>query len=156
MPLSPEESSLLGSKLGASWISEHLWQGGTPPLGNAVKQAGIDVLISCQQELLILPSELPGIEVHHVSLRDCYDPTEIEILGAQQAAEVATLCVTNKRNVLIHCAAGLNRSGFVMALTLKSLLGLTGYQARLIIQANRQGALFNEVFCRIIEKGDPK
>lgn len=156
MPLSPEESLALGSKLGASWISEHLWQGETPPFGNAVKQAGIDVLISCQREFIASAAEFPGVLVHYVPLRDCYDPTELEILSAREAAVVAKTSVLNKQNVLIHCAQGLNRSGLVMALTLKSLLGLTGYQARLIIQANRQGALFNETFCSIIEKGDPK
>lgn len=156
MRLSLEESFALGAKLGASWISEHLWQGGTPPIGDIVHLAGIDLLVSCQQELVPMPEYFPGVAIHYCPLRDSYDPTDLEVLGAQQAAEVAAINVTNKRNVLIHCAAGLNRSGFVMALTLKQVLGLTGYQARLIIQSNRHGALFNEVFCRIIEKGDPK
>lgn len=140
----------------ASWISKNLWQGGTPPVGTSLLDSGIDLLISCQVELVPQPSYWPGVVIHYCPLRDCYDPTEEEIKNANLAAGIAAVTVATNKNVLIHCAAGLNRSGFVMALTLKIVLSITGYQSRLIIQANRQGALFNEVFCRLIEKGDPK
>lgn len=56
------------------------------------------------------------------------------------------------RKVLVHCGAGLNRSGLVCALVCRELLRCSGSQAAHYLQAQRPGSLSNPYFSRFLNQ----
>jgi hypothetical protein len=52
------------------------------------------------------------------------------------------------RRVLVACAGGRNRSGLVLGLALRELLGCSGAEALRLVQLRREDALNNETFAR--------
>lgn len=67
---------------------------------------------------------------------------------------VVTFAVTHIINgypVLVHCAAGLNRSGLVNALIVRQIRGISGAEAIAHVRRARPGALFNETFVKYLE-----
>ena len=56
--------------------------------------------------------------------------------------------VRHGRRVLVACAGGRNRSGLVVALAVRQLLGCSGAQALSLVQSRRENAVNNETFAR--------
>lgn len=54
--------------------------------------------------------------------------------------------IVNGYPVLVHCAAGFNRSGLVSALIVRQIRNCTGREARFHVQQCRPGALSNTIF----------
>jgi protein-tyrosine phosphatase len=52
------------------------------------------------------------------------------------------------RRVLVACAGGRNRSGLVVGLAVRELLGCSGAQALTWVQSRREDALNNATFAR--------
>jgi protein-tyrosine phosphatase len=57
----------------------------------------------------------------------------------------AALLAANKR-IVVHCAAGHNRSGLLTALILRQLHNMTGSEAATFIQAKRKYVLWNKKY----------
>lgn len=60
--------------------------------------------------------------------------------------------VLRGRPTLIHCRAGRNRSGFVSALVVRSVLGVDGREALQHVQLARPNAIANEAFAEYLRR----
>jgi hypothetical protein len=111
---------------------------------------GIDVVVGVAKDRLIHPWDHPNVIVEHVPLVDDGPPEPQDRTRAAMAAELVTKHLDAGRKVLVSCYAGLNRSGWVVALVLKNK-GLTGKDAVKLIRERRgYNALSNEFFEALI------
>lgn len=66
-------------------------------------------------------------------------------------ASFITDLVDDGETVLVHCAAGVNRSGLVSALVVRELTGCSGLSARIQVQTMRPGALLNPAYRKFLD-----
>lgn len=132
-------------------ILTNLYQGGMPPPGDSLKQAGIDVLVLCAREHQDAAA-YEGIEVILAPGDDDVHPQRLTrfIDGWKKAGHLMAERVKSGSNVLVTCMAGQNRSGLVTALAIRELTGLPGGEIVDHIQRSRPFALNNETFVRYI------
>jgi Dual specificity phosphatase, catalytic domain len=79
-------------------------------------------------------------------------PTKEEMRVAVNAARKVAWLVRDKHRVLITCAQGRNRSGFVTALALMRLCGWSAYDTVKFIQKQRPNSLTNVHFCLALDR----
>jgi protein-tyrosine phosphatase len=93
-----------------------------------LRDCGFDVLVLCAMEFQAPAHEYPGVYVVHAPNDDSveFPLTREKLKIAMQAAHVVADEVSHGRQVLVTCAAGLNRSGLVSALALHFLFGWAG------------------------------
>jgi hypothetical protein len=133
-----------------------IYQGAFPRHGAFVKHAGFDVLALCALEHQPPARRFPGVEVLHVPLDDWPEgPNESEWLAAKKAARYCAQAVNAGAVILVTCHLGINRSGFVSALTICALTGLPGAVAVDAVQRGRSGALVNPGFVSLLRKIPP-
>ena len=137
-------------------ILEGLYQGGMPPGGPGLKDAGIDVLVLCAREWQDA-SQYEGIEVILAPGDDDRRPHRLLnfIDTWKNAGRLVAERVKAGKCVLVTCMQGLNRSGMVDAIAVRELTGWSGKRIVKHIQDSRPGALFNETFVNYIEKEFP-
>ena len=135
----------------ADKIVDRLYQGGRPPPGDGLKNAGIDVLVLCAKEWQDA-SAYEGITVICAPGDDDTRPHRLArfLPGWQNAAHQVAEHVRAGKTVLVTCMQGLNRSGIVTALTLAELTGMSGDQIVDLIQTRREMALCNATFAQHI------
>jgi len=136
-------------RLDADEIVRGLWQGSSPPAGPALARLGFTLVVFCAQEIQPPASAYPGVRVLHAPNDDTPElPEENERIARMAAAEVADT-VARGGKALVVCAAGLNRSGLVVALALRELMP-TVPVVRLVerVRRHRPLALSNEFFVR--------
>ena len=138
-----------------------LWQGSFP--NGDLQTAGIDLLVLAAEELQPdenakpgyykgTPDDLffPGVDVILAPNKDeAYFPVSRKMIALMAAQHVAD-AVREGKNVLVTCAAGLNRSGLVTALALRELFGKPGEDAVARVRERRPGALTNEIFADFV------
>jgi protein-tyrosine phosphatase len=112
----------------ADEIVTGLWQGSVPPRGSLVHGNGFDTLVLCAREFQFPAHEFPGTYVVHAPNDDAVGMplTREKLRVAIQAARIVVQEIGYGRRVLVTCAAGLNRSGLVVALALHLLFGWSG------------------------------
>lgn len=118
---------------------------------------GFDVVVLMAQEHQPRSVELPGIRVVHCPIDD--DPRGLSSRGyaaAEQCADLVASEVRSGRNVLVTCAAGLNRSGLVTALALRNMYRIPGVAAVAHVQSRRPGALSNSAFAEYVRDRLPR
>ena len=128
-------------ELDADEIVPHLWQGSLPPTGSAVSDAGFHLLVLCAREKQLPSVYFHDVEVFHAPNDDsvAYGPLDREKLKlALQAAQKVVATVKAGHNALVTCAAGMNRSGLVSALTLHLLYGWSGGRCIQRVRAKRR------------------
>ncbi|NBT36053.1 MAG: hypothetical protein EBT03_11050 [Betaproteobacteria bacterium] len=128
----------------ASRIHGELYQGGIPPKGPALANAGFQALVLCASENQPPDWSYPGVEVIRIPMDDIpvrLNPKELRYLKLT-AREVAHLLAQGKK-VLVTCAAGLNRSGLVTAATLLASSDATPAEAISLIRLRRGAAALN-------------
>lgn len=105
---------------------------------------GYDLAVCC--ELEVFPAVAEGFKgtTLHVPMRDLrnWHPRPF---ASESAAALAANYVRADRAVLIHCKAGVNRSGVIAALTLIAL-GHTPAKALALLREKRPGMLRNQYF----------
>jgi len=140
----------------ADKIVDRLYQGGRPPAGEGLKNAGINVLVLCAKEWQDA-SAYEGIEVILAPGDDDARPHRMAkfLPTWQAAAHQVAEHVRAGRTVLVTCMQGLNRSGMVTAMALAELTNLSGEQIVAHIQSRRQMALCNATFAKYIEDTFP-
>ena len=72
--------------------------------------------------------------------------------GAMNAASRIIAEHRQGGRIYVACAAGINRSGLVMALTVREMLHLTGAEAVAWVRSRRDGALVNREFERVLSE----
>jgi protein-tyrosine phosphatase len=78
---------------------------------------------------------------------------DIELMNSI-AGEVVNW-MRNGWTAVVHCRAGRNRSGFISALVVMEMLGVSGAEAVKIVQARRPLSLYNEHFVEYLESLQP-
>ena len=123
----------------ASEITKNLWQGSVPEPGKYVAEAGFDVLVLSAREYQRSSIYYPGVQVLHAPNDDNerYPFTREKLKVALQTARSVAEAVNEGKNVLVTCAAGLNRSGLISALALHFLYGWSGAQCVKVVREKR-------------------
>lgn len=122
-------------------IAPGLFQGSKPPFGPTLKELGLDVLVLTAREIQPASVYFPGVEVVHAPIDDMPDERPLDRHGLSlvlNAARRATNALAAGRRVLVTCAAGMNRSGLVSAVTLIMSQGLSGRAAIETVKRNRR------------------
>lgn len=125
-----------------SKVTDLLWQGGCPDQFRVELPEGFDYVLSLYP--WGAPYGLPdGCTRDVVTMYDSLDQSTAE---AQELAGVLADKIKNGKRVLVHCQAGLNRSGLIAALTLIEL-GHTPVEAIDLLRESRSPlVLSNEAF----------
>ena len=126
-------------------ITAKISQGSAPPYGDAVRDAGFNVLVLCAVEFQPATKKFPGIEVLRCPIADV-DMTQAIWTRATRTAQEIAARVQRGQRVLTTCAFGWNRSGLVDALALCELNGISGREAVKRIRKAQRAALYNESF----------
>lgn len=111
---------------------------------------GIDVVVGVAKDRPVHSWDHPNVIVQHFSIVDDGPPEPNDRARAADAADFVLGHIAAGRKVLVSCYAGLNRSGWVVALVLKKK-GMTGKDAVKLIRERRgYSALSNEFFEALI------
>lgn len=78
-----------------------------------------------------------------------------DLVKLQSIAYGCGVALKAKRAVLVHCAAGINRSGLMCALIVRGVERCSGADAVAIVRTARPGALSNKVFADWLQTLDP-
>jgi protein-tyrosine phosphatase len=127
-----------------------LWQGGRPPTGRSVKNAGFDMVVLCAEEYQPAGRLFSDVRVLHCPFDDADVPCAEELEMIHQTAKHAAMRVRMGEKVLVTCNMGINRSGLVTAITLMRLTGMSGRDATLEVRSKRSHALQNTRFTRYL------
>lgn len=137
-------------------ILDHMYQGGMPPPGEGLKNAGIEVLVLAAKEHQDAEA-YEGITVICAPGDD--DPRRHRldrfIDGWRAAATQVVEHVRAGRNVLVTCMAGQNRSGLIVALAVRELTGWSGEKIVDHVSRSRPFALNNQTFANYICESYP-
>ena len=122
-----------------------LWHGGCPVDFDWVHRTGVDAVV----DLADADAYPPSTDVEGLTYLKCplVDGDELPDPGLtlRLAALVAGL-VCDGRTVLVHCTFGRNRSGLLVTLVVRELLGIDGTEALEHVQRRREGAINNARF----------
>lgn len=122
-----------------------LWHGGCPVDFEWVRDAHIDTVVDLADADAFPPSdEIEGLAYLKCPLVDGEDVPD-PVLTTRLAHLVADL-VREGRRVLVHCTFGRNRSGLVMCLVVRDLLGVSGAEALEHVRQRRRATVNNERF----------
>lgn len=146
-------------EIDATEIAPGLWQGGFRRL------RGCPVAISDLDLVVLLAPDTRVTVVSPQSVRmgliDSFDRMsrnpDIAKAGYLRAmgTRIAEYVRTYGARVGIFCAQGRNRSGFLMAMTLRKLYGCSGEQAANWIRSKRRNALDNPQYSRYLAEMPP-
>lgn len=137
--------------LNANKIIDRLWQGSYPYSMDAVKE-NFDVLVLCADELqmtyndILLDEHYPSITIIRCGLDDSIPVRAGDFKKANNASKKIAIEYNLGKQILITCAAGLNRSGLITALVLRLISDMSGSDASKLIKNARHGALYNTAF----------
>ncbi len=131
-------------------LDGHLWIGGAPVDYAWARACGIDVVVDVSD-----PDQQPDPrDVQDLDYRKCPLTDGDELPDEEQVAELVRHVVDSVRNgrrVLVHCSFGKNRSGFVVTLAVRELLGVTGAEAVTHVRSRRHRAVNNKTFAAYVE-----
>lgn len=100
---------------------------------------GFHALVLTALEWQIPALEFPGLAVIHAPNNDDGSPlTRDQLDRALTAARQVVTRLQNGQKVLVTCAAGVNRSGLVSALSLHFLKGWSGDKCIAVVRKRRQ------------------
>ncbi len=122
-----------------------LWISGCPIDSGWLRRERIDLVVDvADPQLRLEPDALGRIVYCKEALIDAAELPPSAILG--RLVEDVVAAVRAGRRVLVACAGGRNRSGLVIGLAVRELLGCSGAQALNWVQSRRENALNNVTF----------
>lgn len=135
-------------------VTEHesLWQGPIPPTGGRLDREGFQVLVLAAREFQPRAERFPGVKVMHAPLNDAR-PTLPEVGIAMSAAKTVAAHLRRGDRVLVTCAAGLNRSGWIVAEALIQLGHRSDAAVKAVRRARGPKALSNPFFVALLTGG---
>jgi hypothetical protein len=122
-----------------------LWHGGCPVDYEWVRRIGIDTVIDAADEDAFPP---PG-SLDHLTYLKCPLVDDDEVPDPGLTMRLATLVaglISDGRQVFVHCTFGRNRSGLLVTLIIREVLGISGREALAHVQAHRARAVNNVQF----------
>lgn len=126
-------------------LDGRLWQGGCPVDFDSLGEIGIDTVVDVADADAHAPAgAVDGLTYLKCPLVDGDDIPD-PVLTLALARLVAEL-VRAGRRVLVHCTFGRNRSGLLVALVVREVLGVPGADALTYVQQRRERAVNNEGF----------
>jgi hypothetical protein len=134
--------------LDATELVARLFIGSAPAVHTDLKACGFDSIVLTAEEFQ--PRKCFGhVRVLHAGFADGPLDGRTLHVARNAAEEVARRWMRGER-VLVTCALGRNRSGFVCALALMLLFGMSGREALHHVRSQRMGALTNPDFARFL------
>ena len=128
-------------------LDDSLWISGSPIDCEWLRRQRIDLVVDVADPQLRLESQALGTIVYcKEALIDGVELPPSAILG--RLVDDVVAAVRAGRRVLVACAGGRNRSGLVVGLAVRELLGCSGVQALSWVQSRRENALNNATFGR--------
>lgn len=127
--------------LDADEIVPGLWQGDFIAASRS-REHGFQVLVLCAKEWQFEGEEIEGVHIIRAPNED--DERKMPDARCVHAFRVARECanrIVDGQKVLVTCAAGVNRSGLISALTLHFLYGWSGAYCREVIRKQRKPAV---------------
>jgi protein-tyrosine phosphatase len=126
-------------------LDDSLWISGSPIDCEWLRQERIDLVVDvADPQLRLDPLALGTIVYCKEALIDGVELPPSAILG--RLVDDVVAAVRAGRRVLVACAGGRNRSGLVVGLAVRDLLGCSGAQALTWVQSRREDALNNATF----------
>lgn len=138
-----------GEALKAAEIVEGIWLGDASDAMDidTLKEQGIDSVVNCAEKHTLTCEEYYPFGWRYLGL-ECDDSAKYDILGNHLDEFVAFMdeCVVNKKKVLVHCVAGINRSATLLIAYLVRRRGMSLIDAISLCHAKRPIILTNEAF----------
>lgn len=140
--------------LDTTQILRDLHQGGAPPPGSRVADAGFDLLVLCARNFQPYAKDYPGVRVVRCRLAD--EPLTERTWGrSTRAADVVVGALKGGERALVTCELGENRSGLVVGQVLCRMLQLSGDEAVRRIRSLRRNALNNHTYAEALRAAWP-
>ena len=114
---------------------------------NTLAEYGIRSIVNCAENHTLTCKEYYPFGWNYLGLK-CDDDAKYDILGKHLDEFVAFMdeCVVNKRKVLVHCVAGINRSATLLIAYMVRRHGMCLKDAIAVCHAKRPNILTNEAF----------
>jgi len=126
-------------------VPGRLWQGGVPVDFDWIREQGLDAVVDVSDADAHPPagavSDLIYLKCPLVDGEDLPDPAVTIPL-----AEMVGGLISEGHKVFVHCTFGRNRSGLLVTLIVRQVLGMPGADALDYVQARRDRAVNNEDF----------
>lgn len=133
----------------ASEIVEGIWLGDASDAMDidTLNKHGIDSVVNCAEKHTLTCAEFYPFGWNYLGL-DCDDAVSYDILGKHMREFIAFMdkCVGEKKKVLVHCAAGINRSATLLIAYLVRRRGMCLKDAISLCFQKRPIILTNEAF----------
>jgi protein-tyrosine phosphatase len=130
-------------------LRDALWQGGAPVDFGWVTSNRVNVVADLgDADTIATPRDIAGVAYLKHPIEDGELPDLVVLDGLVSTLAAA---IREGRRTLVHCGWGRNRSGLVVALLLRELLGVDGRAAVLAVRERRHRALNNQVFADYLE-----
>lgn len=126
-------------------VPGRLWHGGVPVDYDWVRATGLTVVVDLSDADTYPPvGATEGLLYLKVPLVDAGDlPDEGLVL---RLADLVAGLLRDGHRALVHCTFGRNRSGLLVSLVVREVLGLSGADAVAHVQARRRDTVNNETF----------
>lgn len=126
-------------------LADSLWISGCPIDYAWLGEQRIDLVVDvADPELRLEPERLGPIVYCKEALIDGPELPAAAIM--ERLVKDVVTAVREGKRVLVACAGGRNRSGLVVALAVREILGCSGAEALQLVQSRRENALNNMTF----------
>jgi len=138
-----------GEATNAAEIVDGIWLGEANDAMDieTLKKNGVNSVINCADQATLTCGEYYPIGWSYLGI-ECDDKANYDIIGKHlnEFTDFMDECVVNKRKVLVHCVAGINRSATLLIAYLVRRRGMSLIDAISLCHAKRPIILTNEAF----------
>ncbi|RZS90346.1 dual specificity protein phosphatase-like protein [Motilibacter rhizosphaerae] len=131
-------------------ILPRLWQAGCPVDWDWARATGFELVVDVNDaDQVHEPDDVAGLRYVKHPLVDAAELPDMHLLD--ELVDLVVEAVRSDRPVLVHCGFGKNRSGLVVTLAVRQLLGVDGRTALEHVRSIRTRAVNNATFAAWVE-----